>query len=221
MKKIAITTILMSGFILIAACKKKGCTDSTAINYDINAKKDDGSCVYPTTPPAQTPIQILTGNFNFIDRGQQFNYTGLSDYAPHQTTYGGYILAGDSVWKMEVKEANTERWLTIMLQTSGGTGIVAGTYNFNVPESQHRIIVQTSKSGENTHTFSNLSGGNVLYQGTPSTNIGQIVLTEVTATKIVGTFHGNLYGDYDAGTGSMTSKLEITSGSFNCPIKRY
>ena len=28
------------------ACKKKGCTDSAAANYNEEAKKDDGSCVY-------------------------------------------------------------------------------------------------------------------------------------------------------------------------------
>lgn len=31
------------------SCKKKGCTDSKATNYDANAKKDDGSCDYPTS----------------------------------------------------------------------------------------------------------------------------------------------------------------------------
>ncbi|MCH2234733.1 MAG: hypothetical protein MK078_10840 [Crocinitomicaceae bacterium] len=30
----------------LASCKKKGCTDETAVNYEAGAKKDDGSCVY-------------------------------------------------------------------------------------------------------------------------------------------------------------------------------
>ena len=36
------------GFALsISSCKKEGCTDETAINYDDKAKDDDGSCEYP------------------------------------------------------------------------------------------------------------------------------------------------------------------------------
>jgi len=30
----------------LPACKKEGCTDEAATNYDADAKKDDGSCVY-------------------------------------------------------------------------------------------------------------------------------------------------------------------------------
>jgi len=43
------------------SCKKKGCTDETAINYDSDAKKDDGSCEYssnPTTPPINNSTNV-------------------------------------------------------------------------------------------------------------------------------------------------------------------
>lgn len=33
----------------LTSCKKEGCTDSTAINYDADAKKDDGSCNYASS----------------------------------------------------------------------------------------------------------------------------------------------------------------------------
>jgi hypothetical protein len=47
-KVMALTMSL--GFALsISSCKKEGCTDETATNYDDKAKEDDGTCKYPTT----------------------------------------------------------------------------------------------------------------------------------------------------------------------------
>lgn len=47
-------TILLSASVLLLAftftsCKKKGCTDELAINYNSGFKKDDGSCSYSST----------------------------------------------------------------------------------------------------------------------------------------------------------------------------
>lgn len=52
MKKTAkniLTLGLIAGFALtFNSCKKKGCMDTNADNYMEDAKKDDGSCTYPT-----------------------------------------------------------------------------------------------------------------------------------------------------------------------------
>ena len=40
---IILTTILS---VSILSCKKKGCTDCNAANYDINAEKDDNTCQF-------------------------------------------------------------------------------------------------------------------------------------------------------------------------------
>jgi hypothetical protein len=40
--------------LLIIGCKEEGCTDSSAINYNTDAKKDDGSCEYE--PISTKPI---------------------------------------------------------------------------------------------------------------------------------------------------------------------
>jgi hypothetical protein len=64
-KKIAgIGAIAVMG---LASCKKEGCTDSTATNYDSTAKKDDGTCLYKdpvdtTTPP---PVVLKTTEYVF------------------------------------------------------------------------------------------------------------------------------------------------------------
>lgn len=43
-------TIAMIAGIALTSCKKKGCTDPAANNYNPDAKKDDGTCVYDPPP---------------------------------------------------------------------------------------------------------------------------------------------------------------------------
>lgn len=50
------------------SCKKEGCTDSIAENYDSKAKTDDGSCVYPREKfisPYQVTETCDSGNSTF------------------------------------------------------------------------------------------------------------------------------------------------------------
>ena len=54
--------LLILGFVLpiIISCKKQGCTDPTAINYNEHAQKDDGSCNYDEGYPNRLPSIIDT-----------------------------------------------------------------------------------------------------------------------------------------------------------------
>ncbi len=68
-KSILITTaIVLTGVFFTSCAKKEGCTDPAATNYDADAQKDDGSCIYPA---AEEPIvedetkASITVNFTF------------------------------------------------------------------------------------------------------------------------------------------------------------
>jgi len=50
---------------IVAACKKKGCTDSAAGNYSPEAEKDDGSCLYlPPPDPGPTTVDRISYGTN-------------------------------------------------------------------------------------------------------------------------------------------------------------
>lgn len=60
MKKVTFTVLTGMAFVAVLAtgCKKEGCTDSAATNYDSEAKKDDGSCSYAAAPAASLYTRI-------------------------------------------------------------------------------------------------------------------------------------------------------------------
>jgi len=45
-KSLSIIILVLLGVLALTGCKKEGCTDSSAINHDSSAKKNDGSCIY-------------------------------------------------------------------------------------------------------------------------------------------------------------------------------
>ena len=57
------TLMLMLSFLLIGtvvSCKKKGCTDQTANNFDTEAKKDNGTCTYDEVEEEEFGLATVT-----------------------------------------------------------------------------------------------------------------------------------------------------------------
>ena len=98
--------LLFSTIILATSCKKEGCTDPSAINFDVNAKKDDGSCEYPAGNGTVTlqfdhfldNNQITDADFNNLsftnDFGTTFSITKMT-YLISDLTF--HTANGDSV----------------------------------------------------------------------------------------------------------------------------
>ena len=65
----------LSVLFIASSCKKEGCTDETALNYDAKAKKDDNSCEYAVTEedPYTTPSTYVFADEN---GNSTVNYSG-------------------------------------------------------------------------------------------------------------------------------------------------
>ena len=98
MKKTLFLLAIASMVVATTSCKKKGCTDQTALNYNEKAKKDDGSCTY-----AEDGVVELTGDLNtqtlssdkkYLLKGQVFVRTGKT-----LTIQPGTVIMGDKATK--------------------------------------------------------------------------------------------------------------------------
>ena len=67
---------IISGAVLLSSCKKEGCTDPNALNYDSNAKKDNGSCVFESEP-----VYNIPSSYNFTDANgnNTVSYSGQTE----------------------------------------------------------------------------------------------------------------------------------------------
>lgn len=142
MKKTIIYAVLFSAIAVTASCRKKGCTDETALNYNAEAKKDDGSCI------ADPRVQFL-GNYSVTD-----------------SSFGGGSFLSTEVYTLNVGTGNTKSD-TIYLNNWRNTGdnyraFLAGS-TFSVPDNgdpANGHISGSGSFGNNTITYKaqNFSG---------------------------------------------------------------
>ena len=78
-----LSLFLVAGALTFTSCKKKGCTDPTALNYDANAEKDDGSCEEDLGPIYSIPTTFAftdaNGNSTVSYQGQTDRLNQLSE----------------------------------------------------------------------------------------------------------------------------------------------
>ena len=89
----AISALLIS---TTASCKKKGCMDPDAVNYNAEAKKDDGTCKYtPTiTVNGNNPENINVGD-TYTDAGA----TATNKDGSSVTVLASYLGCNQRLWQ--------------------------------------------------------------------------------------------------------------------------
>jgi hypothetical protein len=81
---IILIPIVIGIVLLFNGCKQKGCTNKSALNYNITAQEDDGTCIYCTTtitPEGTISASLIDNNGSSVHYNQVvaiFNVSQLS-----------------------------------------------------------------------------------------------------------------------------------------------
>lgn len=148
--------ILAVGSIALTGCKKDGCTDATATNYDSEAKKDDGSCLYASTTDTSgntTPGGNGGGTtpaVTTVAQDQENIKSSMSGMVACMQTWksGNFLSSMDDFFDLVDGEAMDEAYMESMLD---GLDAVA---DFDYLETTNRFILSNHYG---TYTFNNVS----------------------------------------------------------------
>jgi hypothetical protein len=94
--KSTIKMMILAGALVavLPACKKKGCTDTAATNYDSEAKKDDGSCVFPADETFYTEVVVGGTTYRQVSGNITANATMT---AAHNWLLSGGVFVNNGV----------------------------------------------------------------------------------------------------------------------------
>lgn len=201
------TLVLGMGFV---SCKKEGCTDATATNYNESADSDDGSCTYDT--PSATAPGSYTPNFT----GEFGALIAIKTVTTTSTPIGPFdVEAGTSV--------------AVFSENAGTSFVSAGTVNTD----GNTLTMQDNNSYVYMITAANPSGlsfgstvnwgatGSTWQAFSASTSQGFTTVSEITSgdvsTSSSYTLQANTITNADsilyAVYGPTSSKTIIVAGS--------
>jgi hypothetical protein len=124
-----IATLLVAVTLFASSCKKEGCTDLDALNFDIEANTDDGSCTYQS--------QNFVGTYNVTGYAvdQTFGDTTIQAYQFIITHAGGTGISisnlGNTSLNFNATIKNNQLNIPIQLknvvESYSGSGVISGT----------------------------------------------------------------------------------------------
>lgn len=119
-KSIALSAILilLTSAIFTSCSKREGCTDPAATNFDVEAKKDDGSCTYETQTIAAHEESHITFNFTH-------HFDGIPVTAQNFNQFNFVTANGDTISITKLRYLVSD----IKLYTTSGDSVVMEGYN--------------------------------------------------------------------------------------------
>ena len=152
MKKLTLllsaTIIGLFAITVFTGCSKKGCTDPNADNYYDKAKKDDGTCIYPTIN------KTAAGNSGDIKGG---GGTASSTWTfTNNNTTAGWDMAIDATsgsFRLVLKDAAGTTVLDKTLTAGAGAQDASGTTSSGTPGTWTCTITLTNFNGTGDYSF--------------------------------------------------------------------
>lgn len=214
---------LVFGAVLLSSCKRKGCTDPNATNYDAKAKKSDPDdpCIYPTIAnnySGMTTTEVEYDGVNYTQITGSITENNTLDASTNWLISGGVFVDNGVTLTIDagttIKTANdgTTPFLSIK---QGGKITACGTSSSPIiftPVSSTPMpgdwggIILNGYASINTGTTAEGEGGTGTYGGNDDAdNSGSMCYVRVEyAGKILGT-DNELNGFSFNGVGSSTS----------------
>ena len=144
---------IASILILFFACKKEqGCTNPLAINYNLDAEKDDGSCIYENNPGNVSSIVNYTSSDGLLSDYIECIAIDNSDNVWLGTPFGVQVFDGTSlaVFDQENYSLMLSNNIKCIKATSNGEVWIGSDYGVNrliSPYSNPSLIQYTNMQG--------------------------------------------------------------------------
>ena len=205
MKK-TILLFAVASLVAVTSCKKKGCTDPTAINYNSEAEKDDGTCEYEQDETSVTIASNITTNTTWTaDKVYVLASRVAVEAGAELTIEAGTIIKG---------QAGTGANATALLIARGGKLFANGTAGAPIIFTS---VADEIMPGENVSpnldpTLNGLWGGLIVLGNAPISAASDAVQIEGVPPSDA----NGLYGGSDAAdnSGSITY-VSIRHGGAN------
>lgn len=222
----------MIGSFTLTSCKKKGCTDPNATNYNSKAKKDDpdNPCTYDIseTYPGMTTSQVDYNGTTYTQITGTITENNTLDASTNWLLSGGVFVSSgvtltiDAGTTINTADDGTTPFLSIM---QGGKIAACGTSSSPIiftPASTNPTpgdwggIIVNGYASINTGTTAEGEGGTGIYGGTnDADNSGSMCYIRVEfAGKILGTDNElNGFSFNGVGSGTSVNHLQAYRGS--------